>query len=56
MQHDLFAYPNRRARLIYPLVVVLHADVVEAETRIVAPLTTRHRAQSTDARAARGGA
>ena len=40
MQHDLFVNPNRRARGVYPLVVVLQADVVEAETRIVAPLTT----------------
>jgi len=40
MQHDLFVNPNRRARSIYPLVVVLQADVADAETRIVAPLTT----------------
>ena len=40
MQHDLFANPNRRARAIYPLLVVLQADVVESDTRIVAPLTT----------------
>lgn len=40
MQHDLFANPDRRARTVYPLVVVLQADVVDADTRIVAPLTT----------------
>lgn len=40
MQHDLFVNPNRRARSIYPLLVVLQADVVEGDGRIVAPLTT----------------
>jgi hypothetical protein len=40
MQHDLFVNPGRRTRAIYPLVVVLQADVVDADTRIVAPLTT----------------
>jgi hypothetical protein len=40
MQHDLFVIPNRAARAIYPLVVVLQAGVVEGDTRIVAPLTT----------------
>jgi len=40
MQHDLFVNPGRRTRAVYPLVVVLQADVVEADTRIVAPLTT----------------
>jgi hypothetical protein len=40
MQHDLFVNPGRRTRGVYPLVVVLQADVVEADTRIVAPLTT----------------
>lgn len=29
MQHDLFVNPSRRARAVYPLVVVLQADVVE---------------------------
>ncbi len=39
--------PNRRARSVYPLVVVLQADIVEADTRIVAPLTTTgNRAES----------
>jgi mRNA-degrading endonuclease toxin of MazEF toxin-antitoxin module len=40
MQHDLFVNPNRRSRAVYPLVVVLQAEVVEADTQIVAPLTT----------------
>jgi toxin CcdB len=40
MQHDLFVNPSHRARAIYPLVVVLQADVVEGDGRIVAPLTT----------------
>jgi toxin CcdB len=40
MQHDLFVNPNRRARSIYPLLVVLQADVAEGDGRIVAPLTT----------------
>jgi len=40
MQHELYVNPNRRARAIYPLVVMLQADVVESETKIVAPLTT----------------
>jgi toxin CcdB len=40
MQHELFVNPNRHAKSIYPLVVTLQADVVEADTRIVAPLTT----------------
>jgi toxin CcdB len=42
MQHDLFVNPARRVRAVYPLVVVLQADadIVEADTRIVAPLTT----------------
>ena len=38
MQHDLFVNPSRRGRAIYPFVVVLQADVVDADTRIVAPL------------------
>ena len=38
MQHDLFVNPSRRSRRIYPLVVVLQADVADADTRIVAPL------------------
>jgi len=40
MQHDLFVNPHRRARSIYPLLVVLQADVVEGDGHIVAPLTT----------------
>ena len=40
MQHDLFVNPDRRARAIYPLVVVLQADGVDSDTHIVAPLTT----------------
>jgi toxin CcdB len=40
MQHDLFVNPNRRARSIYPLLVVLQADAVEGDGHIVAPLTT----------------
>jgi mRNA-degrading endonuclease toxin of MazEF toxin-antitoxin module len=40
MQHEVFRNPDRRARSAYPLVVVLQADIVEADTRIVAPLTT----------------
>ncbi len=39
MQHDLFINPDRRARDVYPLIAVLQADVVESDTRIVAPLT-----------------
>ena len=39
MQHDLFVHPNRRTRAVYPLIVVLQADVAEGEERIVAPLT-----------------
>jgi hypothetical protein len=38
MQHDLFVNPSRRGRAVYPFVVVVQADVVEADTRIVAPL------------------
>jgi toxin CcdB len=38
MQHDLFVNPSRRGRSVYPFIVVLQADVVEADTRIVAPL------------------
>jgi toxin CcdB len=40
MQHDLFTNPDRRTRHVYPLVVVLQADVIEGDARIVAPLTT----------------
>jgi toxin CcdB len=40
MQHDLFVNLNRRARAIYPFLVVLQADVVEGDGHIVAPLTT----------------
>ncbi len=40
MQHDLFVNPDRRTRAVYPLIVLLQADVVESDTRIVAPLTT----------------
>ena len=39
MQHELFVHPNARARTIYPLIVVLHADVAEGDERVVAPLT-----------------
>jgi toxin CcdB len=39
MQHELFAHPNKRARTIYPLLVVLQADIAEGEERVVAPLT-----------------
>jgi toxin CcdB len=39
MQHDLFANPNQRERLGYPLIVELQASVVEGGYRIVAPLT-----------------
>jgi hypothetical protein len=39
MQHDLFVNPNTRARRIYPLLVVLQADVAEGDERIVAPLS-----------------
>lgn len=39
MQHDLFVHPNTRARTVYPLIVVLQADVAEGSERIVAPLT-----------------
>jgi toxin CcdB len=40
MQHDLFINPSRRTRAVYPLVVVLQADIVEGDNRIIAPLTT----------------
>lgn len=40
MQHDLFINPSRRASAIYPLLVVLQADVVDGDGHIVAPLTT----------------
>jgi hypothetical protein len=40
MQHEVFRNSDRRAGSVYPLVVVLQADIVEADTRIVAPLTT----------------
>jgi len=40
MQHELFVNPSRRARAIYPLIVVLQADVAEGDERVVAPLTT----------------
>jgi mRNA-degrading endonuclease toxin of MazEF toxin-antitoxin module len=36
----VFRNSDRRAGSVYPLVVVLQADIVEADTRIVAPLTT----------------
>jgi toxin CcdB len=39
MQHELFAHPNKRARTMYPLLVVLQADVAEGDERVVAPLT-----------------
>jgi toxin CcdB len=39
MQHDLFANPNRRNRLGFPLIVELQANVVDGAFRIVAPLT-----------------
>jgi hypothetical protein len=40
MQHDLFLNPSRLGSGVYPFVVALQADVVEADTRIVAPLAT----------------
>lgn len=39
MQHDLFANPNHRERLGFPLVVALQADVADGHYRVVAPLT-----------------
>lgn len=39
MQHKLFANPSRRARAVYPLVVVLQVDITEGADRIVAPLS-----------------
>ncbi|HEY4045057.1 MAG TPA: CcdB family protein [Rhodopila sp.] len=39
MQHELFVHPNKRARAIYPLLVVLQADIAEGNERVVAPLT-----------------
>ncbi len=39
MQHKLFANPSRRARSVYPLVVVLQVDIAEGAERIVAPLS-----------------
>jgi toxin CcdB len=39
MQHDLFANPNRRARVLYPLIVALHANVVDGPNAMIAPLT-----------------
>ncbi len=40
MQHDLFVNPSRRGGAIYPLLVVLQADIVGGDGHIVAPLTT----------------
>lgn len=51
MQHDLFANPSRGGRAVYPLVVVLQADVVEADTRIVVPLTATSNAPTPRSRA-----
>jgi hypothetical protein len=39
MQHKLFVNPSRRARAVYPLVVVLQMDIAEGSERIVAPLS-----------------
>ena len=39
MQHDLFANPNRRERLGFPLIVELQANIAEGAFRVVAPLT-----------------
>jgi toxin CcdB len=39
MQHDLYANPNRRERVGFPLFVELQATVIENLYRIVAPLT-----------------
>lgn len=39
MQHKLFVNPSRRARAVYPLVVVLQMDIAEGAERIVAPLS-----------------
>ena len=39
MQHDLYANPNRRERIGFPLVVDLQANVADGVYRIVAPLT-----------------
>jgi toxin CcdB len=38
MQHDLFANPSRASRAAYPLFVLLQAQAVEGQTRVVAPL------------------
>ena len=40
MQHDLFVNPSRRGRADLSAVVDLQADVVDGDSRIVAPLTT----------------
>jgi hypothetical protein len=40
MQHDLYANPNHRERLGFPLLVDLQANVVEGAYRVVAPLTS----------------
>src|SRR5271168_1609692 len=40
MQHDLYANPNRRERLGFPLLVDLQANVAEGPYRVVAPLTS----------------
>jgi toxin CcdB len=39
MQHDLFANPNRRNRVGFPLIVELQANVVDGAFRIMARLT-----------------
>ena len=40
MQHDLYANPNRRERLGFPLLVELQANIAAGAYRVVAPLTS----------------
>lgn len=41
MQHEVFANPNPRTRRDFPFVVVMQADVVAGDRRLVAPLAPR---------------
>lgn len=51
MQHDLFANPTRRMQASYPFLVVLQANVVGGQNRIVAPLAPVVPAQLPQSRA-----
>jgi len=38
MQHELYANPSSRTRRSFPFIVVMQSDIVDTETRLVAPL------------------